>query len=279
VRAALVVGIVAIGCQAGPRPAFGEPPVEDTAEPAPTRPRRQLRLEVGVHEGVPWPMILAPIEDFDQMPALPVAADPPPAAPTAAGARVVEIVDGIRTSLRESRYQHSTKVRADDGVYHWDCSGMTGWILRRAAPAAFRRLGRGRPVARDFVSVIERAPADRARAGWQRIAIIADVMPGDVFAWRRPRGLPSNNTGHVGIVLDRPLPVPGLPGGWAVRIADSSSFTHQDDSRHDDPDGGFGIGSMTFLVDADGRGTHYGWGGTRSEVYVTTPIVFGRVTR
>jgi MYXO-CTERM domain-containing protein len=32
-----------------------------------------------------------------------------------------------------------------------------------------------------------------------------------VFAWRRPRGLPSQNTGHVGIVLDRPLPVPGLP--------------------------------------------------------------------
>jgi hypothetical protein len=153
--------------------------------------------------------------------------------------------------LRESRYQHSTKVRADDGVYHWDCSGMTGWILRRAAPAAFRRLGRGRPVARDFVSVIERAPTDRARAGWQRIAHIADVMPGDVFAWRRPRGLPSKNTGHVGIVLDRPLPVPGLPGGWAVRIADSSSFTHQDDSRRDDPDGGFGIGSITFLVDAD----------------------------
>jgi hypothetical protein len=98
VRAALVVGIVAVGCQGGPapRPAFGEPVTAEPAagEPAPTRPRRQLRLELGVHEGVPWPVILAPIEDFDRMPALPVAAEPPPAAPTAAGARVVEIVDG-----------------------------------------------------------------------------------------------------------------------------------------------------------------------------------------
>src|SRR5215213_4356081 len=86
------------------------------------------------------------------------------------------------------------------------CSGMAAWILRRAAPKALANLGSSRPVARDFVSAIERAPTARERNGWQRLRV-ADVMPGDLFAWRRPRGMPSKNTGHVGFVVEKPLPV------------------------------------------------------------------------
>lgn len=254
----------------------GDQPAGIVDEPlTPAAPRRVL--ELGTYEGVPWPVILAPVDG--ELPPAPTPGEPPPEPPTKAGARVMAVVESIRTSLVESMYQHSTSVRADDGVYNWDCSGMTAWILRRSAPAALRQLRSSRPVARDFVTAIERAPSDRARGGWQRIARIEDVMPGDVFAWRRPKGLPSKNTGHVGVVVDRPLAVPGLPGGWAVRIADSTSSYHQGDSRSDDPDGGFGIGTLTFLVDDDGRGTSYGWAGTRSEVYIVTPIVFGRVSR
>ena len=240
-------------------------------------PRTQRKLELGIHEGVPWPIINAPIDG--PLPAAPTTDDPLPSPPTRAGTRVMAVIDDIRTSLRESSYQHATKVRAKDGVYHWDCSGMTAWILRRAAPTALASMGTSRPVARDFVQVIERAPTTRPRRGWQNIVRIADVMPGDVFAWRRPRGLPSKNTGHVGIVVGKPLPVPGLPGGWAVRIADSTSSYHQDDARHDDEDGGFGIGTLVFLTDENGRGTSYGWAGTRSEWYIVTSIVFGRVSK
>jgi hypothetical protein len=239
-------------------------------------PRTQRKLELGIHEGVPWPIINAPIDG--PLPAAPTTGDPPPTPPTRAGTRVLALVDTIRSSLRESSYQHATKVRPKDGVYHWDCSGMTAWILRRAAPAALASMNSSRPVARDFVQVIERAPTTRARRGWQQIPRIADVMPGDVFAWRRPRGLPSKNTGHVGIVVGKPLPVPGLPGGWAVRIADSTSSYHQDDARRDDEDGGFGIGTLVFLTDENGRGTSYGWAGTRSEWYIVTAVVFGRVS-
>jgi hypothetical protein len=32
-----------------------------------------------------------------------------------------------------------------------------------------------------------------------------------------------------------------------------------------------------FRTDARGRATSYGWGGTKTEWYVVTPIVFGRV--
>jgi hypothetical protein len=91
--------------------------------------------------------------------------------------------------------------------------------------------------------------------------------------------LPSKNTGHVGFVVERPVPVPEIPGAWAVKIVDSTSSYHQDDTRSDDPDGGFGIGTLVFLTDSEGRATSYGWSGTRSEWYIVTPVVFGRVSR
>ena len=240
-------------------------------------PRTQRVLELGIHEGVPWPIINAPIDG--PLPEAPARTEPPPPPPTKAGARLLAVVDQIRTTLVETRYQHATSVRAKDGIYLWDCSGMAAWMLRRAAPQALLALGSSRPVARDFVAAIERAPTTKPRAGWQRVARISDVMPGDVFAWRRPRGMPSKNTGHVGIVVDRPLPVAGLPGAWAVRIADSTSSHHQDDARARETDGGFGIGTLVFLADEQGRATSYGWAGTQSEWYIVTPIVFGRVSR
>jgi hypothetical protein len=240
-------------------------------------PRTQRTLELGTHEGVSWPIVNAPIDG--PLPAAPVATDAAPPPPTKAGARVLAVVDAIRDSLVDTSYQAATKVDVETGSYKWDCSGMTTWILRRAAPVAWKSLHSSRPVARDFAAAIERSPATRAKAGWQRIAKIADVMPGDVFAWRRPRGMPSKNTGHVGIVLGKPLPVPEIPNAWAVRIADSTRGYHQDDVRATDDDGGFGIGTLVFLTDDTGRATHYGWSGTQSEFYIVTNVVFGRVSK
>ena len=239
-------------------------------------PRSERVLDLGIHEGVPWPIINAPIDG--PLPTAPAATEPAPAPPTKAGAKVIAVIGDIQSTMRSSKYQPSTKVQVKDGVYDWDCSGMATWILRRAAPAAWKTLASSRPVARDFVTAIERAPLQKPRNGWQRIGI-ADVMPGDLFAWRRPRGLPSKNTGHVGFVVDRPRPVDGIPGAWAVQIADSTSSHHQDDTRSADIDGGFGIGTLVFLTDETGRATSYGWAGTRSEWYIVTPIVFGRVSR
>lgn len=233
-------------------------------------------FEVGEYEGVPWPIIPPPFDGpYPAAPRFGV----PPAAASHGGERVMTLVEQIRSTLRSSAYTHSTRVRPRDGLYDWDCSGMAAWVLRQAAPLAMRRISRERPVARDFVQQIESAPVGRARAGWQRLDRIDEAMPGDLFAWRRPRGFPSHNTGHVGFVLDRPVAVEGIPGGWAVRIADSSSFVHQDDTRASDTDGGFGIGTIVFLADANGHATHYGWWGTASAGYVVTPIVFGRVSR
>jgi hypothetical protein len=201
------------------------------------------------------------------------------AAPARAAARVVEILERIRTTSIDTLYQHPTVVRERDGVYRWDCSGMASWILHRGAPHAMRAIPRARPVARDFVYAIEHAPIGRSRGGWQRLARIEEALPGDLFAWRRPRGFPSRNTGHVGFVVEAPVALPEIPGAFAVRIADSTSFGHEDDTRPAEGPGGFGIGTLVFLTDGLGHATHYGWAGTRSAGYVVTPVVFGRVSR
>lgn len=239
-------------------------------------PRTQRVLEVGTHEGVPWPLINAPVDG--PLPDAPAAEPGEPVTPAAA--RVLELLERVRASTADDKYQASTQVDVKRGIYHWDCSGMASWILRRTAPVAQRALASSRPVARDFAAAIERAPTTRAKNGWQRIANIADVRPGDVFAWRRPRGMPSKNTGHVGFVVGTPVAVPGIPGAWAVPIADSTRGIHQHDTRDGgDGEGGLGVGTLTFLADASGAVTAYGWAGTWSEWYVVTRVVFGRVAK
>jgi hypothetical protein len=265
----VLVPIAVLGCA----PVGADPYETAVREPL----RSQRKLELGIHDGVPWPIVNAPIDG--PLPDEPRSPDPQPAPATRAGVRVLEVIAQIAETVRETSYQARTQVSVADGAYHWDCSGMAAWIIRRAAPEALKGTRSPRPVARDFVAAIERAPAARPKSGWQRIDDIANVMPGDVFAWRRPRGMPSKNTGHVGFVVERPLRVPAIPGAWAVRIADSTRGYHQNDARVNDEDGGFGIGTLLFLADERGRVTQYGWSGTRSEWYVVTPVVFGRLHR
>jgi hypothetical protein len=64
---------------------------------------------------------------------------------------------------------------------------------------------------------------------------------------------------------------------WAVRILDSTSLPHQDDTRRSGSEGGTGRGTMTFVTDGRGHATAYGWHGTRTLGHIETPVVFGRV--
>ncbi|MEZ4400767.1 MAG: hypothetical protein R3B06_12150 [Kofleriaceae bacterium] len=195
-----------------------------------------------------------------------------------AGARLVAAVAAVATSLTDSSYQARTVVDAGRGVYRWDCSGMTTWLLRRAAPRARAAVASARPVARDYVRAIVAAPVGKARRGWQRLAHVREARPGDLFAFLRSPLSTSKITGHVGVIVGWPVELPGWPGAYAVRIADSTRGGHGDDPRAADVDGGFGIGTMLFVTDAAGVVTSYGWIGLDSPWLVPTTVVFGRVT-
>ena len=204
----------------------------------------------------------------------------PAQAPSRAGAKLIGVLQDLQADVRETRYQARTEVRARDGYYAWDCSGMAAWLLRRTAPRALRAVGGSRPVARDFFHAIERAPVDRSRNGWQRIAHVAQVEPGDTFAWLRSPASTSKVTGHVGFVISQAREVPEWPGAYAVRIVDATGLPHQDDTRAMDGLGGFGFGTMVFVTDDDtGEVVAYGWFGTQSGGFMPASVLFGRPTR
>lgn len=194
-------------------------------------------------------------------------------------AKALALLGKIDSNLKETRYQHRTKIRSREGIYYWDCSAMAAYILAKVAPLARTALTRKRPVARDFYQVIRRAPSRGQESGWRRLRRITDVHAGDVFAWKRPKDFPSKSTGHVGFVLEAPMPAPGRPGAYLVRIADATSLPHQDDTRDPEGEGGFGHGTILFDTDGDGHGIAYGWFGEHSRRLIETPIAFGRLIR
>jgi len=227
---------------------------------------------VGEDLGRPAPVLPAPLFDT-------VRTDPTfertatPATPAAE--RALSALERVRRRQRTTRYQHHTRVREARGDYRWDCSGMVNWVLARSSRRALRGLGRGRPRAMDYARVIGRSPSTTSRRGWQRVQV-GEVRPGDVFAWEtQPRRFRRYATGHVGFVVGAPRRV--RDDLWAVRIVDSTSGPHQDDTRSWDGVGGTGYGTMTFQTDAAGEAIAYGWWGTESPIYVAAPVVFGRL--
>jgi hypothetical protein len=196
---------------------------------------------------------------------------------TKASKKLLELTQSIDATRTDTLYSHRTRVRRKDGIYHFDCSGMINWMLERVAETSLETIDRERPVAASYVRVIKKAPTSRSRGGWQQIAIITDVEPGDVFAWKRPADWPKGgNSGHVGVVLARPAPVPHIKHAYVVRIADSTRWRHQDDTRSED-ETGFGMGTILFMTDGQGQPIGYAWFGSESGGYYETDVVFGRV--
>ena len=78
----------------------------------------------------------------------------------------------------------------------------------------------------------------------------------------------------------RPRPLSEVAGGYLVRIADASSYQHQDDDRYESGRTGFGSGTILLVADPEtGEPRAYGWFGLYSRWVLETSIAFGRITR
>jgi cell wall-associated NlpC family hydrolase len=205
-------------------------------------------------------------------------------APAAPASPVVAELRRVAANLRSTRYAHGTRIDERAGRYDFDCSAMATFVLARSAPranaAVMRRNGRGRPVARDFHDVIAASPADRPREGWLRLARAQDLRPGDVIAWRRPPSVASRNTGHVAFVIGAPRRIDREGRRYLVRVADSTSIPHGDDTRPRAHRSGFGYGNLTLFVETPGADpTAYGWYGLDTRIDFRTHIALGRPVR
>lgn len=195
--------------------------------------------------------------------------------------RVLTEIERVHRNVRSTRYDHSTHIDERAGRYDFDCSAMASFILAQGAPrareAVMRRNGQGRPVARDFHDVIAAAPVGRARDGWMRLAQVSDLRPGDMIAWRRPPAIASSNTGHVAFVYAAPQRLDREGRRWLVRVVDSTSIPHGDDSRPHQHVSGFGFGNIVLFVENPGKDpTAYGWYGLPTRLDFRTHIALGR---
>jgi hypothetical protein len=195
--------------------------------------------------------------------------------------RVMELIARIEQTLRDSVYAHTTHVDEKRGTYRFDCSGMASWVLKKAArrahAAVLHRSAGARPLARDFYWAIARTAPGRERYGWQRVARVNQAEPGDVIAWLKPSIVRSANTGHVAFVVEPPREVAGIPNAFLLRIADASSYQHQDDSRAESGRTGYGTGTILVLADPDtGAPAAYGWFGLQSRWVLESKIAIGR---
>jgi hypothetical protein len=195
------------------------------------------------------------------------------------GNEVMGVVGRISQTMTTTDYSRAMRVDERKGIYEFDCSGMVDWILRKSAPVARSSSAAGlehRPLAVDFYRRIAQAPVDRERGGWRQVARLEDARPGDVIAWIKPPIIPSPNTGHVAVIVQDPVHLPGHEGAFLVRVADSTSLLHQDDTRVGR--NGFGFGTILLVTDEAGAPVRYGWVGVRGWTF-ETPIAIGRPTR
>jgi hypothetical protein len=183
--------------------------------------------------------------------------------------------------------------------YYYDCVGFTGYTTSVADPTAWASVRAALHLAlgyvptplsfEEFFSSLAATP----EAGWQSVAGVAAVRPGDILAWQpaQPDGQPdTTGVGHSVMPLVAPQPIPGSGGTrWELVVMDSTAGGHgPDDTRKtDDPysarnapiltrsgavePSGLGIGTIALDTTPAGQVTGVEWNvGDRPE-----PIVFG----
>lgn len=181
-------------------------------------------------------------------------------------------------ALRQSDYQHTTKVDAAAGRFDYDCSGFVDYTLGQVAPAALAEIpastSAGRPLAQDFEAYFSRLGAGDSH--WTRVPTVTQIRPGDVVSWLVSPDVQSRDTGHVMIAASTPEPDPQISGAYRLQVIDSAASPHADDSRTNGATG-LGTGWIGLSVDAQGQPNGFYWqAGKKPDL--PTQVAVGRLT-
>jgi hypothetical protein len=178
--------------------------------------------------------------------------------------------------MRVTRYQHTTSVDESSGSYFYDCSGLLDYAVGRVRPADLKPIPHtgARPLAGDIEGYLHRGMTGPVE-GWQALARVDALSPGDVVAWQATEDSKTGDTGHVMVVLEAPTQNSARAPEWLVRVADSTLSPHALDSRHPGTTG-LGTGTIGLVVDEGGAPTAFYWRGGVSPQAKPTQIALGR---
>jgi hypothetical protein len=192
---------------------------------------------------------------------------------------VLEECSDILRRASDTEYTHKTHVVPEEGVYHLDCSGFLCYLLGRISPEALGQVPieakHPRQRAVTFHTAFSSAGTGSEQL-WKKIPRLVDALPGDFIAWRKVVTPAEGNTGHCGVIWERP--VREADGTIRVRILDSCISGHGSDRRNDPKLSGLGLGTMWFVVNAKGEPVGYHWA-SRSDPVTKCPVAVARLIR
>jgi hypothetical protein len=184
------------------------------------------------------------------------------------------------TNRSTSWYQSETYMNESNGTRRADCSGLAGYIVKRASERAWELLltgtGKGRPASEDFHDYIKSRSNARntgTLGKWRRLNYAKSLKPGDMLVWKYPASWGKSTTGHTMIVKGNA--VPGRANEILVDVTDSVMSKHANDTRGVG-DTGPGAGRIGLRVDDTGKPIGYYWSGGISTTVNYASIAMGR---
>ena len=150
------------------------------------------------------------------------------------------------------------------GIYKIDCSAYINSLLSQANPQAYSSLTgltqTIRPTSHDYYNFITRLP-EKPVQYWRKINAVDQLQPGGILVfltkYLHRRHWYSN--GHVMLVMSKPVPSPIAADTYQVKVADSASSGHSDDTRLPHKSG-IGIGTLLLKINPfTGQPTAYAW--------------------
>lgn len=184
----------------------------------------------------------------------------------------------IMANLKSSLYEHTTTVDEANGIYNLDCSGLVGYVLRYALNTHYTPIdaakiaGTTRPLATDFYTFFNNclttSDTTLNPTGWMKVQYLRNALPGDIIVWDYKDDT-QENTGHVVILVNlvekftESVTINNVKyWEYKVRIIDSSSGTHYQDTRNLPTNltgQGVGCGDMYFGVNSAGEIKYSKW--------------------
>ncbi len=183
-------------------------------------------------------------------------------------------------NVSTSYYSHDTYMNESTGTRRTDCSGFVAYALKRVLFDAYERVPHPntfKPLANDWYSYLSTrytTPSTQETTRWRKIAKVPELVRGDLVVWLQPQNVSGDNTGHIMVVAG--TPTRGRASEWLVRIIDSTTAPHANDTRGTTRTG-IGSGTVGLQVDGSDRPIAYYWRGGLSYNAYTTPIAMGRI--
>lgn len=162
--------------------------------------------------------------------------------------RLVNFVQRMISNLHYSSYKlGGTHFDMRRGVYIVDCSIYVDHILKEVYPHAYSKLVHWskskKPTTHHYYHFFNNLSIAPQRY-WNPVKHVAQLQPGDILVFRKKKYAGTDRTGHIMIVMDKPVQRNNM---FMLRIADSAPYRHSHDTRQR-KNSGIGIGTMVVKV-------------------------------